>query len=421
MTTAVAPTLADVWYRSTELDVVHGSGCTVTAADGRTYLDFTAGIGAASTGHCHPRVVAAIQDQAARFIHAQVNTYRHPLLAQLADRLADVTPPTVERFFFSNSGAEAVEGAVKLARHATGRPNVIVFRHGFHGRTSLAMAMTTTKVLYRARYGPFPPGVHVAPYPYFFRSGEDPDAAAARCLRDLETMLATETAREDTAAVVLETIVGEGGYLVPPASFLPALAELSEANDILLVLDEIQSGFGRTGRFFACEHYGVVPDILVMAKGLASGFPISAVGARGDLMDRWVQGSHGGTYGGNPIGCAAALATIDVIEDDRLVENAAERGAQLRRGLEAVASDDPGVGDVRGIGLMQAIELVDASGRPDVDRVRRIVGSCVDDGLVLLTCGSDGNVIRFVPPLVVSSDEVDAALTTVAGALADSA
>ena len=420
MTTTVSA-LADVWYRSTTLDVVDGSGCYVTAADGRRYLDFTSGIGAASTGHCHPRVVAAITEQASRFIHAQVNTYRHPLLSELADRLAGITPRTIERFFFSNSGAEAIEGAVKLARHATGRPNVIVFRHGFHGRTSLAMAMTTTKVLYRAGYGPFPPGVHVAPYPYYFRTGEDRDLAAARCVSALETLFATESAPADTAAVVVETVIGEGGYLVPPPSFLPAVADLCSVNDVLLVLDEIQCGFGRTGRFFACEHFGVEPDILVMAKGLASGFPISAVGGRGDVMERWVQGSHGGTYGGNPIGCAAALATIEVIEDEGLVENAAARGAELRDGLEAIASDHRAVGDVRGLGLMQAIELVDGDGRPDAERVRRVVARSLDEGVLLLTCGSDGNVIRFVPPLVVTAEETQFALATVATALAEAA
>ena len=398
-----------------------GTGCHVTSSDGREYLDFSAGIGAASTGHSHPRVVAAIQKQAARVIHAQVNTYRHPLLEALAARLADVTPASIERFFFSNSGAEAIEAAVKLARHATGRPNIVVFRHGFHGRTSLAMAMTTTKVLYRERYGPFPPGIHVAPYPYYFRSGDEPDVAAARALADLRTLFATETAPGDTAAVVVETVLGEGGFLVPPPTFLPELATVCAELGILLVLDEIQCGFGRTGRFFACEHYDVEPDILVMAKGLASGFPISCVGARAELIERWIQGSHGGTYGGNAIGCAAALATVDVIEDEGLVENARERGDELRAGLEhMVAAHAPGA-DVRGLGLMQAVEFVDDSRLPDAARVRAVVAQCVEDGLILLTCGTDGNVVRFLPPLVVRDVEIERALATFSRAVAATA
>lgn len=416
--TAVAPSaLADVWYRSTTLDVVSGSGCRVTSADGRQYLDFSAGIGAASTGHAHPRVVAAIQEQASRFIHAQVNTYRHPLLQRLARRLSEVTPASVDCFFFSNSGAEAIEGAVKLARHATGRPNIIVFRHGFHGRTSLAMAMTTTKILYRERYGPFPAGIHIAPYPYFFRSGDDPDTAAARALAELRAMLTTETAPSETAAVVIETVLGEGGFLVPPPTFLPELAMLCREHGILLVLDEIQCGFGRTGRFFACEHYDVEPDVLVMAKGLASGFPISAVGARAELMERWIQGSHGGTYGGNAIGCAAALATIDVIEDEGLVDNARGRGEELRAGLERIAAASAPGADVRGLGLMQAVEFVDERGRPDAARVRDVLAACLDGGLILLTCGTDGNVVRFLPPLVATAVDVEQALETFAAAV----
>ena len=410
--------LSDVWYRSTELEVVSGSGCVVVAADGREYLDFTSGIGATSTGHCHPRVLEAIRDQAGRFIHAQANTYRHPLLGRTAERLQAIAPASIERFFFSNSGAEAIEASVKLARHATGRPNVIVFQGGFHGRTALTMAMTTSKVGYRAGYGPLPAGIHVAPYPYWFRTGESPQAATGRCLGALRRLLATETAPADTAAVVVEPILGEGGYIVPPEDFLAAVRDLCAEHGILLVLDEVQTGMGRTGTFFAAERFGVEPDVIVLAKGLASGFPISAVGARADLMTRWVQGSHGGTYGGNPLGCAAALATIDVIESEGLLQRASDQGARLQAGLAKLRDRHAPGSDVRGVGLMQALELVDGAGRPDAERVRRVIARCIDDGLLLLSCGTDGNVIRFVPPLVVEGDQVDRVLDTVGRALA---
>lgn len=421
MSSTAAPStraIADVWYRTTSLPVTSGHGCTVVTADGLEYLDVTAGSGALSTGHCHPRVVAAIREQAGRFIHAQVNAYLHDLLEPVARRIVDVTPASVERVFLANSGSEAVEGAIKLARHVTGRNDVIVFRHGFHGRTALAMAMSTLKVLYREGSGALPSGVHVAPYPYWQRTGEDPVACGERCLAELRTLLATEVAPTATAAIVVETILGEGGFLVPPPGFLQGLRRLCDETGILLVLDEVQAGFGRTGRWFACEHFSVDPDVLVMAKGLASGFPISAIGAGAQLMSHWPQGSHGGTYGGNPLGCAAALATIDVIEEEGLLENAAARGAQLRDGLHALQSRHPLIADVRGVGLMQAVELVDADGTPSAAATRAVLRHCLENNrVILLPCGTDGNAIRFLAPLVVTADEVDRILDALGAAL----
>ncbi len=294
--------VADVWFRVTDLEVVSGAGAVVTASDGTEYLDFTSGIGVVNTGHCHPDVVAAIREQAGRFIHAQVNVYRHPLLEQLGARLDDVTPDGIERFFYANSGAEAVEGAVKLARQVTGRPHLIVFQGSFHGRTAQTMAMTTSKIGYRAGHAPSPAGVFVAPFPNPFSTGETETAAVDRCLAELDLVLATQTAPGETAAMVIEPVLGEGGYLPAAPGFLAGIAERCRAHGILFVLDEIQTGFGRTGRFFNCEDQGVTPDVLIMAKGLASGFPISAVGSSAELMQRWPTGSHGGTYGGNPIG-----------------------------------------------------------------------------------------------------------------------
>lgn len=411
--------LSDVWFSVTNLRVASGSGCLVTTTDGEQYLDFSSGIAVTSTGHCHPRVVAAIAEQAGRFIHAQANVYRHDLLDPLADRLAEVTPDPIEVFFLANSGAEATEGGVKLARQATGRPNVIVFEGSFHGRTMLAMAMTTSKSGYRAGYQPLPAGVFVAPFPNPLRFGGDPDVATDHCLAGLRHLLTAQTAPAETAAIVLEPVLGEGGYYAAPARFLQGVQEICREHGILFVADEIQTGFGRTGRMFAVEHAGVSPDILLMAKGIGSGFPISAIGASADVMSRWPQGSHGGTYGGNPIGCAAALATIDVLTEPGFLANVEARGQQLRGGLEKAAAEDDGVSEVRGLGLMVAVELADpATGRPDGARVGAILRHCLDEGhLILMGAGSYGNIIRFMPPLVVDETEVDRAVEAFAAAL----
>ncbi len=410
--------LADVWFQVTDLPVVSGSGCVVTTADGTEYLDFTSGIAVTSTGHCHPTVVAAIQEQAATFIHAQVNCYRHPLLEELASRLDEITPVGVDTFFFANSGAEATEAAVKLAKHATGRPNVIVFQGSFHGRSHLTMAMTTSKTGYRAGYQPLPSGVFVAPFPYAVRDGISETDAVARALAGFDLLLAAQTAPAETAAIVMEPVLGEGGYLPAPAAFVQGIKARCEEHGILFVADEVQSGFARTGSMFAIEASGIDPDIVVMAKGIASGFPISAIGASAELMRRWPTGAHGGTYGGNPIGCAAALATIEVLTAPGFLENVRARGDQLRAGLRALAADHPTIADVRGPGLMVGCELVDASGAPDAARVAAVAAHCRDHGrLLVMNAGTAGNVLRWMPPLVVSESEIDQALAAFAASL----
>jgi 4-aminobutyrate aminotransferase len=416
---SMASHLSDVWFRTTDLEVVSASGCLVRTADGEEYLDFTAGIAVASTGHCHPRVVDAISRQAATFIHAQANCYRSPLAEELATRLARITPSRIDSFFFSNSGAEATEAAVKLARHATGRPNVIVVQGGFHGRTYLTMAMTTSKVGVRAGYQPLPAGVFVTSFPRPFAWKVDEATAVERALADLRLLLATQTAPAETAALVLEPVLGEGGYLPAPPAFVRGARDICAEHGTLFVADEVQTGFARTGRMFAVEHSGVEPDIMVMAKGIASGFPISAIGARADLMARWNRGAHGGTYGGNPIGCAAALATIDVILEEQLIARSAARGLQLLEGLRALQSRHPGVGDVRGLGLMVAAELTHPDGSPDAARTSAVMEHCLrENHLVLMSCGADGNVVRFMPPLVVSEEQIDNALAAFDKALA---
>jgi 4-aminobutyrate aminotransferase len=404
--------VSDVWFRVTDLEVASGRGSVVTTTAGEEYLDFTSGIAVTSTGHCHPQVVAAIAEQAGRFIHAQVNVYRHDVLERLAARLARVCPAPIDTFFFANSGSEATEGAVKLAKQVTGRPNVIVFTGSFHGRTHLTMAMTTSKTAYRAGHGPLPSGIFVAPFPRALEFGGDAEAASAACLAEVRHLLASQTAPAETAAVVIEPVLGEGGYVPAPGSFLQGLAELCADHGILFVADEVQTGFGRTGKMFAVEHHGLRPDVLVLAKGLGSGFPISAIGGSAELMSRWPRGSHGGTYGGNPIGCAAALATLDVLTADGFLDGVVARGCQLADGLAEACASDPGVAEVRSLGLMVAVEFHRPdTGIPDTGRVAAVLGHCLADGhLILMSAGTYSQVVRFMPPLVVSEPEIDEAL-----------
>lgn len=410
--------LSDVWFQLTDLELASGQGSRVTTTDGVDYLDFTSGIAVTSTGHCHPKVVEAITEQAGRFIHAQVNCYRHDLLEPLAARLAELSPPGIDRFFIANSGAEATEAAVKLARQATGRPHVVVFDGSFHGRTAQAMAMTTSKTVYRSGHAPLPAGVFVAPFPYPTRTGEDPGDAVERCLAGFDWLLASQTAPDETAAVVIEPVLGEGGYLPAPAAFLEGLASRCADHGILFVADEVQSGFARTGTMFAIEQADVSPDVVIMAKGIASGFPLSAVGTSAELEGRWPQGSHGGTYGGNPMGCAAALATIEVLTEDGFLDAVNARGDQLRGRLADLAADDPTLIDVRGPGLMVATEFRHDDRSPDAERVGRIVAHCRDESRVLLmSTGAEGAVVRWMPPLTVSEEEIDEAVAAFGEAL----
>jgi len=402
--------ISPVWKRYTPIVAERAEGAYIYSEDGTRYLDFTCGIAVTNTGHCHPRVVQAIQEQAARLLHGQVNIVYHRPLLELVEELRSIVPPPIDCFFFSNSGAEAVEGAVKLARHATGWPNVIVFQGSFHGRTALAMALTTSKTIYRAGYQPLPAGVFVAPYPYAYRYGWSPEQTEAFCLRELEFLLKTQTAPTETAAILVEPVLGEGGYVVPPPGFMAGLRRLCDEHGILLIADEIQCGFGRTGRWFAVEHFGVVPDILVMAKGLASGLPLSCVAARRELMERWAPGSHGGTYGGNAVACAAAVATIRVIREEGLLENAQRMGALLLSRLRELQREFPVIGDVRGLGLMVAAEFTAADGTPASAVAREVIGRCLERRLLLLTCGTYDNIVRWMPPLVVTDEQVETAV-----------
>lgn len=401
--------LSDVWGRLNNSIIVRGEGSYIFDDQGHRYLDFTSGIGVTATGHCHPQIVGAIENQASRLLFGQMNCMLPEITLRYASALRSQTPTSIETFFFSNSGAEAVEGAIKLARIATGRPNVIAFEGGFHGRTAMTMALTSSKKVYREGFQPLPAGVFFSPFPNSYYYGWSRGEAVRFCLEQLERLLQTQSSADETAAIIIEPVLGEGGFVPAPAEFLLGLRQICDRTGILLIVDEIQSGFGRTGKMWAHQHSGISPDILTMAKGIASGLPMSAIGASHELMSRWVPGSHGGTYGGgSAISMAAALATLEVIENEQLIENARVIGSELKQRLETIVTKYPGTVDVRGHGLMVGVELT-RDGKPDKLTAINIQADCLQSKLLLLICGTGGNVLRWLPPLNVSSEEVNIA------------
>jgi 4-aminobutyrate aminotransferase len=410
-----------VWSRITNLIVDRGEGSWLVTVDGERYLDYSSGIGVTNTGHAHPRVVAAIQAQAAKLLHGQQNIVYHEAGLRLYERLSRLLPGGGWGAFLSNSGAEAIEAAVKLARVATGRPVIIGFRGGFHGRTAQTMA----KDVYRGAFEPLPGSVYHTPFPYCYRAAGGAHAPDASCTCDWEAqldLLFHQVIYPDrVAAILVEPVLGEGGYVVPPPGFLPRLREITRRHGILLIADEIQTGFGRTGELFAVNHWNVEPDILVRAKGIASGLPLSGILARRKLLDTLLPGTHGGTYGGNVVSCAAANATLDVIDDEGLVTNARERGRQMLAGLRTIAGGHRSVGDVRGLGCMLALEFVqpgEGDGRvPNPDVTKRVLAEALARKLIVLSAGTYGNVARIIPPLVTTAEEVDLALSVLADSL----
>jgi 4-aminobutyrate aminotransferase len=402
------PNLSPALSRIFSFVADRAEGSYIYADDGQKFLDFTCGIGVTNTGHCHPKVVAAIREQAGKFIHAQANIVIHKPMLELIEELRKITPPSIDSYFFANSGAEALENAVKLARVATGRPNVIVFSGSFHGRSSGTMALTTSKTVYRTGFGPLPSGVFVTPFPYAFRLKMTESEASSYALEQLEYLLASQTAPKETAAVLIEPVLGEGGYVVPPKSFMKGLREICDRHNILLIFDEVQSGFGRTGKWFAFEHFEVVPDIITVAKGIASGMPLSGVFASTDLMLKLDVGSIGGTYGGNAIACAAGIATIRAIRDEKMLENTEERGVQLMTGLRKLQEEYSQIGDVRGKGLMVGTEFI-MDGRADKAKilVKNVIRLAEEKGLLLLACGTYDNTLRWIPPLNVTPEQIN--------------
>ncbi len=416
-----AELLPRVIGRYSPLVVDRGEGIYVWDTTGERYADFTSGIGVTNTGHCHPRVVAAIQEQAAKIIHAQANIFAHEPMMRASVALTETLPPSLNQVFWTNSGAEAVEGALKLAKVATGRPAIIAFRGAFHGRTHAAMAVTSSRVKVRGHYEPLLPSVYHAPFPYLFRSPYkgSPEEADLHYFAELEAMFDQLVMPEDVAAILMESVLGEGGYIVPPARWVRNVRDLCDRHGIMLVMDEVQSGMGRTGTMWGFEHFGVVPDIMAVAKGIASGMPVSAVVADRAVMDRWAPGAHGGTYGGNAVGTAAAAATLEVMRDERLPENAAKMGDILLAGLREIQADHPVIGDVRGMGLMVATEFVTPDGAPNPEVVQRVVDRCFADKTLLLTCGTYDQAIRIIPPLVVDEGQIGAFLGVYRRAVAD--
>lgn len=395
---------------------VAAGGGVVVDADGNSLIDLGSGIAVTTVGNAHPRVAAAVAAQAERFTHTCFMISPYEEYIAVAEALNRLTPGDfAKRSALFNSGAEAVENAVKIARRHTGRQAVIAFEHGYHGRTNLTMALTAKAMPYKNGFGPFAPEVYRAPVSYPYRDGLSGADAAARAITQIEKQVGADA----VAAVVIEPIQGEGGFIVPAAGFLPALADWCRANGVVFIADEVQTGFARTGAMFASERFDIEPDLITTAKGIAAGLPLAAVTGRAEIMDAAHPGGLGGTYGGNPIACAAALAAIDVFEHDGSIERAGEIGALLRSRLEQLAAVDPRIGDVRGMGAMMAVEFVDpATGEPDAVLAGAVAKTCIDEGVIVLTCGTFGNVIRFLPPLSIGDDLLTEGLDVVAAALA---
>jgi len=400
--------LAQVLHRYTPLVIETASGSYLYAQDGRRYLDFSCGIGVTNLGHGHPHVLEAARRQMEKLVHVSVVAHSEPMIV-LAERLAAIAPGDLDMVFFGNSGTEAVEGAIKLARYVTGKPGIVAFHGAFHGRTYGALSLTASKAKYRERYEPLLPGVYHVPYPYPFRNPSGPGERATLdyVFASIDEMFDTRISPAKIAAFIVEPVLGEGGCVVPPVAFLRRLREVCDRHDILLILDEVQSGYGRTGKMFACEHFGVIPDILAVAKSIASGFPLSAVIASSELMKQWEPGAHGSTFGGNPVACAAAVATLDIFERERVLENADRRGVELLRRLRALQGTVPVIGEVRGLGLMIGIELVEPDGKPASALQERVRYACLESGLVVLAAGTHENVVRLLPPLTLSEVELE--------------
>lgn len=395
--------------RYTPVFVDRAQGIHVWDRNGRQYMDFTSGIAVVNTGHCHPTVVEAIREQAGKIIHAQQNILLHQPMLEAAAELTATMPSSLDQVFWANSGAEAIEGAIKLAKIATRRPAVISMRGAFHGRTHAAMSVTSSRAKVRGHYEPLLASTYYAPYPYYFRSpfGTAPDEADDFYIAELNALFDTMVMPDDVAAILVETIAGEGGYLVPSEKWLRAVRDICDQHGILMILDEIQTGMGRTGAMWGFEHFGVVPDIVTVAKGIASGLPVSAVVANHELMDKWPPGAHGGTYGGNAVGTAAAAATLRVMREERLPDNAAAIGSHLIDGLRSIQAEHPVIGEVRGLGLMIAVEFVDADGSPNAGAASRVMQHCLDDGVLLISCGTYDQAIRVIPPLVIDRQQAN--------------
>lgn len=406
----IAPALH--FYHPVAIEV--GEGSWVTDLEGKRYLDCATGTAVLNIGHNHPRVREQVARQLERFVHTG-GIYYSDTTVEAAELLVSVTPAGLDMLFFSNSGAEAVDGAIKLARFVTGRQGIIAFSGAFHGRTLGALSVTTSLARYRSPYHPLLPSVYHAPYPHCYRCplGRQRESCSLDCFRALEEMLRQLITPAEIAAVLIEPVLGEGGYVPAPPEFLQLLRRLCDEHGILLIFDEIQSGMGRTGDWFAAQRYGVSPDVMTVAKGIASGFPLSAVVAKRRIMERWSSGAHGTTFGGNPVACAAAIATIETIRDQGLLSRCRELGERAMARLRSMQERRTLIGDVRGMGLMIGVELVEPGGTPAGSACERFLEWCRERGLLVINCGPDRNVLRLVPPLTISDGELEQALTII--------
>lgn len=398
-------------FNTTPAFIKEAHGAIMVDVDGRELIDFAGGIGVNNVGHCHPKVVEAIRDQAGKFIHTCFHVAMYEPYVELAERLNRLAPgPADKMTLFANSGAEAVENAVKVARYATKRPAIIAFDNGFHGRTLLGMTLTSKVKPYKLGFGPFAPEIYRMPFAYCYRCpfGMTYPGCAAACADYLEEFFVSHVAAEQTAAVIAEPIQGEGGFVTPPPEYFPKLKAICEKYGIALIIDEVQSGAGRTGKFFAIDHWGVVPDILTLAKSFAGGMPLSAVIGRADMMNAPHVGGLGGTYSGNPVSCRAALAVLEILLEDGLLDRSVQLGQTLLTRFTALQERFEIIGEVRGKGPMLAMELVEDrhSKKPATDKAKALVSRCYEKGLIVLSCGNFGNVIRTLMPLVITDAQL---------------
>ena len=409
---------------TTPIAVAQAEGAVITDVDGNQLIDFGGGIGTVNVGHRNPRVTAAVREQLDRFLHVAMPVSTYEPYVELAERMNRITPGGHEKkTLFVNSGAEAVENAIKAARFFTGRSAVVCFEHAFHGRTNLTMGLTAKVMPYKKGFGPFAPEIYRIPFPYCYRCGEAGKRASGGCCQAdpgyLDALFAGLVDPDSVAAIIIELELGEGGFVPAPVDYVAALAAFARQHKILLIADEIQTGFGRTGKLFACEHYGLVPDLITTAKSLAGGLPLAAVTGRADVLDAPQVGGLGGTFGGNPLSCAAALAVLDVMEQENISERAAQLGKVTSDRFKAWAERHQWIGDVRGLGSMVAMELVtDREGKaPDKERATRLLAAALERGLILLSAGTYGNVVRILFPLTIQDEVLQEGLSVMEQAL----
>ncbi len=402
------------------LPVVKAEGCYYYGADGKKYLDFTSGIAVENVGHRHPKVVQAIKDSADTLIHGPSGVIIYESILKLAHELQQILPPKLDNFFFANSGTEAIEGAIKLAKYATKRPYVVSFTGCFHGRSIGALSVTTSKSKYRKFLQPSWL-TYQLPYahPDDLPEGADPETFFPEKLeRDVEKLFNHQVTPEEVSCMILEPVLGEGGYIIPPKEWLAKIREICDRHGILLIFDEVQTGFGRTGNWFAAQTFGVTPDIMAIAKGIAAGLPLSATVASKELMEKWPLGTHGTTFGGNPIACSAALASLEVLKEEQLLENATNMGAYALEQLEKLKQKHPLIKNIRGVGLMIGIELqVPETGKPNGSAVMEVLDECLKRGVLFYLCGNSGEVIRMIPPLTISKEQIDTGIDVLNHAL----